>query len=332
MALPPQALESGARPGWVRLYRLSMTFGTPSSSGVKAGGAPVHRAARHGKEIPGIGRFAMVADPQGAAFHHDEADPAQCRAGAYRAGAPGTPGWHELHAADGTSAFELLRGPVSAGPRRTPWDMGPMGPTNSSPPAGRRSARWMIQVAAGEPIFPLALHSNVEAIKPGGGTRESHGGQVLKRRGRTRCPARMWVLQASDPQTRPVRPRRPPRPDGDLRLQLGEIGLRRGWKSAGGTSVGVGAGGGAISLSGRRSGGTNLGVQSNRPRMSSGDQDLASQPADAPCRCRDGNGGGDLPRQPRRRLRRTTQKAPAPVAPRPRRSRRHIRRHGRPRP
>jgi predicted enzyme related to lactoylglutathione lyase len=105
MALPPVAREAGARPRWTGYVAVD-DVDEAAARVVQAGGT-VHRAS---EDIPGIGRFAVVADPQDAGFMLFKS----ARDGQGPDTAPGTPGhagWRELHAGDRESAF-LLLGPI----------------------------------------------------------------------------------------------------------------------------------------------------------------------------------------------------------------------------
>lgn len=76
-------------------------------------------------EIPGIGRFAVVADPQGAVilifkpYPMENAPPPVTMS-------PGFVGWHELYAADGAAALDFY-GKVFGWTRHDVMDMGAMG-------------------------------------------------------------------------------------------------------------------------------------------------------------------------------------------------------------
>ena len=61
MALPEAAAKAGGRPGWTGYVGVA-DVDAGAVAFEKAGGV-VHHAAT---DIPGIGRFAVVADPQGA--------------------------------------------------------------------------------------------------------------------------------------------------------------------------------------------------------------------------------------------------------------------------
>lgn len=87
------------------------------------------------EDIPGIGRFAVVADPQGAAFvlfKGSSSTPPPRLA----AGTPGTVGWHELYAADWNSVWDSIQDCLAgAGHRR--WIWAAWEATRSSQPATR---------------------------------------------------------------------------------------------------------------------------------------------------------------------------------------------------
>jgi predicted enzyme related to lactoylglutathione lyase len=64
MAIPEQAASCGARPGWLGYIGVDDVDATAADI-VKAGGAQ-HMPAT---DIPGVGRLAMLANPQGAMFY-----------------------------------------------------------------------------------------------------------------------------------------------------------------------------------------------------------------------------------------------------------------------
>src|SRR3954447_1104864 len=63
MTLPPDACAAGARPGWIGY--LGVDDVDACAERVKTAGGTIHKPAQ---DIPGVGRFAIVADPQGASF------------------------------------------------------------------------------------------------------------------------------------------------------------------------------------------------------------------------------------------------------------------------
>ena len=101
MALPDSARSMGNPPLW--LGYIAVDDVDTLAADIVIDGGVVHRAAA---DIPGIGRFAIVGDPQGAAFalyKGTGGDPAPTLARSM----PGLVGWHELDAEDGAEAFEF---------------------------------------------------------------------------------------------------------------------------------------------------------------------------------------------------------------------------------
>ena len=86
---------------------------------------PGGKTYRPPQDIPGVGRFAVMADPHGATFMLFRG----ATGDAPPAAAPGTPGhvgWHELHAGDGAAAFAFYAGQFGW-EKHEAMDMGPVG-------------------------------------------------------------------------------------------------------------------------------------------------------------------------------------------------------------
>ncbi|WP_085315329.1 VOC family protein [Derxia lacustris] len=120
MQLPAEAAARGARPGW--LGYIGCDDVDAAVARLAEAGGKVHRPAW---SIPGVGRLAVVADPQGAAFvlfrgESAEAPPAP------EAGSPGSVGWHELQAVERESAFAFYSAQFGW-TADTAVDMGPLG-------------------------------------------------------------------------------------------------------------------------------------------------------------------------------------------------------------
>ncbi len=71
---------------------------------VQEAGGVVHRQA---EEIPGIGTFAVVADPQGAIFVLFQPPAGMTRREQAKPSTPGMPAWHDLGARDWEAEFEF---------------------------------------------------------------------------------------------------------------------------------------------------------------------------------------------------------------------------------
>ncbi len=190
MPLPQEACDRGARPSW-RGYVAVHDVDYFAERVAHAGGT-IHKAAA---DIENVGRFAIVADPQGAAFVLFKGQPDQ----APPTPAPGTPGhfgWHELHARDHASAFtfynHLFGWTAGEG-----VDMGPLGIyqlfANGAEPIG-----GMMNKADEVPAPFWLYYINVDDIEAGASRVKEHGGQVIN--GPHPVPGGSWIAQCQDPQ------------------------------------------------------------------------------------------------------------------------------------
>jgi uncharacterized protein len=189
MALPPQARAAGAQPSWI---------GYIAVDDVDASAERVKQAAGklyHGPEdIPDIGRFAVVADPQGATFAifkggMDESHlPSQSTQGGV--------GWHELHAVDREKAFAFYA-PLFGWKKTDAVDMGPMGIYQLFG-LGETSMGGMFTKPAAEPAPYWLFYFNVPAIEAGMARVKDKGGQVIN--GPHQVPGGSWIIQCLDPQ------------------------------------------------------------------------------------------------------------------------------------
>ena len=120
MPLPPAAAAGGARPCWMG-YLAVPDVDAKVATLQAAGGALHHPPA----DIPGVGRFATVADPHGAVvclFKSSGSDEPPVST----PGAPGTFAWNELMADDLDSAWAFYSG-LLGWAKDAAVDMGPMG-------------------------------------------------------------------------------------------------------------------------------------------------------------------------------------------------------------
>jgi len=190
MAIPEEARVRGVPPCWTGYIWVEDVDVTAAR--IIAAGGTIHRP---GEDIPGVGRFAVAADPQGAVFviFRDVSGPPTPPP------APGTPGqftWHELHADNQQTVFPFYadlfgweKGPVV--------DMGPLGPyqivTHNGVPIGGILNRI--------PAIPRAFwlyYLGVEALDAALTRLREAGGHVLA--GPHQVPGGNWVAQCLDPQ------------------------------------------------------------------------------------------------------------------------------------
>ena len=190
MALPPEACAAGVPPNWSG-YLAVDDVDAQAVAVQQAGG----RVLRPAADIPGVGRFAVVADPAGAAFClYKDNNP-----GAMAPPAPDTPGtvgWHELMGGPLEAAWAFY-GPLFGWEKSDAIDMGPMGMyqifSAGGPPIGGMMAK--------PPEMPMAAwnyYVNVDDIDAAAARIQAAGGKVIN--GPMEVPGGSWVLQATDPQ------------------------------------------------------------------------------------------------------------------------------------
>jgi len=192
IALPAEAVRSGAKPMWEGYIGVDDVDGYVAR--VKRAGGTVHRAA---EDIPGVGRFAMAADPQGAPFILFTPSPGAGQPPERPApGTPGLTGWHELHAADWKSAFAFYSD-LFGWQEADAVDMGPMGVYQLFSAGGEAIGGMMTKMDA-TPAPMWLYYFNVEAIAAAGARVTDNGGRVVN--GPHEVPGGSWVVQCLDPQ------------------------------------------------------------------------------------------------------------------------------------
>lgn len=191
MTLPAEACANGARPSWSGYVAVD-DVDAAAARFAQAGGR-VHLA---GTDIPGVGRFAVVADPHGAALvlfkGSSEAPPARPPAGT-----PGLVGWHELHAGDQASAMAFYAEQFGW-TKAEALDMGALGvyqlfATGDGPAVGG------IMTRTPEMPVPMWLYYfNVADINAALARVSANGGKVCM--GPHQVPGGSWIAQCLDPQ------------------------------------------------------------------------------------------------------------------------------------
>jgi uncharacterized protein len=120
MQLTPEM--AGAHPGWIGYIAVDDV--DVSVKGIEAAGGKLVMPAR---DMEGVGRFAMVADPQGAVFYvMTSATSETSHAYAELAPNPGHCGWNELATSDQAGAMAFYTGQFGW-IKDSEMDMGPMG-------------------------------------------------------------------------------------------------------------------------------------------------------------------------------------------------------------
>jgi predicted enzyme related to lactoylglutathione lyase len=190
MAIPEDARRLGVPPAWMGYIHVDDV--DAMAARIAAEGGKLHKGPL---DVPGIIRFAVVSDPQGAGFLI--AKPMSTEAlPPLAAGTPGTIGWHELYADEWTSAFafyEKLFGWTKA----DAIDMGPMG-TYQLFAAGGDAIGGMMTKPPQVPAPHWGYYINVAAIDAAAARITAAGGTIIN--GPMQVPGGQWIVQAADPQ------------------------------------------------------------------------------------------------------------------------------------
>jgi predicted enzyme related to lactoylglutathione lyase len=190
MELPEEARKNGARPAWVGYVHVEDV--DAKADEVKKKGGAVHRAP---DDIPGVGRFAVVADPQGAAFLLFKNAGGPDRP-AVAPGTPGHVGWHELHATERESAFAFYAG-LFGWTKGEAHDMGPVGVYQLFATGGLPVGGMMTKMEGMPRPFWL-YYFNVDSIDAAVGRVTDAGGKVMN--GPQQVPGGIWIAQCTDSQ------------------------------------------------------------------------------------------------------------------------------------
>jgi predicted enzyme related to lactoylglutathione lyase len=188
VALPQEACQAGVRPCWVSYIGVDDV----DSAALKAQslGGKILRAPA---DIPNIGRFAFVADPQGTGFNLFKPLQSGQRAVSREAGQVG---WHELHSNDWPKAFDFYNA-MFGWIKGDGVDMGPMGTYQLFTIAGLPSGAMFNSPAAQRARFWL-FYFNVGDIDAAAGRVTAGGGKITQ--GPQQVPGGDWIVQAADPQ------------------------------------------------------------------------------------------------------------------------------------
>jgi predicted enzyme related to lactoylglutathione lyase len=189
MNQPEPMKAMGAPPAWVGyIYAADVDAATAS---VKAAGGSVFCEPA---DIPNVGRFSVVADPQGAYFqmlHPDGPDQPPIDPGTV-----GHVGWHELYTTDWKAAMAFYSSQYGWKQERA-VDMGEMG-TYAVFSVDGQQAGGMMNKPSQIPVPVWQFYFTVEAIDAAAKRVADAGGMVLM--GPMEVPNGDWVAQCQDPQ------------------------------------------------------------------------------------------------------------------------------------
>ena len=190
MTLPPEACSAGARPSWIGYVGVD-DVDAAAQRVAKAGGA-IHVPPT---DIPNIGRFAMVADPQGATFSLFKGQSEMPRPAAGPT-TTGLVGWHELMDVDGEKAFDFYAD-LFGWTKSEALDMGAMGRYQLFN-AGSDTIGGMMTKPAEVPVPFWTYYFRVDAIGAAMERLKQSGGTVIN--GPMEVPGGDWIVQGLDPQ------------------------------------------------------------------------------------------------------------------------------------
>jgi len=191
MPIPEDAAKHGVPPAWMGYIAVDDV--DAAAEKLKREGGTVHKGP---VTVPGIIRFAVVSDPQGAGFLIARGLSAETPK-ELPFGTPGTIGWRELYAGEWQSAFSFYEKMFgwTKGPAH---DMGQMGgiyqlfATGADPVGGMMTKPAVIA----HPYW--GYYINVPAIDAAAERVKSAGGKVVN--GPHEVPGPMYIIQCTDPQ------------------------------------------------------------------------------------------------------------------------------------
>jgi len=191
MEITPAMSAGGMKPEWVGFVGVDDV--DAYAQRLEQAGGKLHNTPM---DIPGIGRFAPVKDPQGADFllfkgSLDAAPPRPPE------GTPGTVGWNELAANDGEAAWSFYSG-LFGWKEDTIMDMGAMGGYRIFSNGGN-SIGGMMTRDHSQSAKPMWLYYfNVGDIDTAVTRIREKQGVILM--GPHEVPGPMWIVVGTDPQ------------------------------------------------------------------------------------------------------------------------------------
>lgn len=196
MAIPEEAAAGGMKPCWIGYVHV--TDIDAAVENVRAGGGKVYREPAM---IPTVGRFAVVADPQGAMFNMLQ--PEGMDMPALPMATMGGVDWHELHSSDWAKGADFYAAQFGWS-KTDAMEMGPLGtyqmfamePAAEGAACGTTCGGMYNDLDAATPFWLFYVH--VDDIDAAIGRVTGNGGTILS--GPDQVPGGVWVINARDPQ------------------------------------------------------------------------------------------------------------------------------------
>ncbi len=189
-AIPEEARANGMRPCW--LGYISVDDADATAARITQAGGTVHRGPA---DIPGVGRFAVASDPQGAMIQL-LAPTGEAPAGRPPPNTPGLTGWHELQATDWQAALGFY-GDLFGWTKADAMEMGALGTYQMFAIGGVPAGGMMNRMPEVERPFWL-FYFNVAGIDAAVARIGQAGGSVVN--GPMQVPGGSWIVQGLDPQ------------------------------------------------------------------------------------------------------------------------------------
>ena len=191
MPIPEDVAQHGAKPAW--LGYISVEDVDAAAAKLKKLGGTVHREPQ---TVPGIIRFAVVSDNQGAAFYVARGLAKETMP-EFPVDTAGTVGWRELYANDWKAAFAFYAN-MFGWTKADALDMGEMGTYQLFTTGGGAPVGGMMTKPPSIPRPFWGYYFNVPAIDAAADRVKSAGGRIMM--GPHEVPGGQWIVQCEDPQ------------------------------------------------------------------------------------------------------------------------------------
>jgi uncharacterized protein len=193
LPLTPEMTAGGSAPAWLGYIQVDDVDATVASATAQGG-----RLYMPARDMEGVGRFAMVADPQGAPFYAmSPADP-QETSNAFAAERPmqGHVAWNELSSTDPAAAWAFYGGQFGW-EKEGDMDMGPLGKYEFI----RHGSHMLGAIMPKMPQVPASawtFYFRVGDIDAAADTIKANGGTLFQEP--MEIPGGDYSLNAADPQ------------------------------------------------------------------------------------------------------------------------------------
>lgn len=188
---PASTIADGKDSAWIGFIGVDDV--DAAAKRLQSAGGIVHRAS---ETIPGVGSFAVGADPQGATFVLFQPANADQQAQRPKPGSPGSAAWHDLAAIDWQADFAFYSD-MFGWTKSDAMDMGPNGvyqifASNGVPIGGMMNRMDPAQKPG------WLYYFNVEEIGAAIGRVTQHGGTIIH--GPSEVPGGQQIAHCLDPQ------------------------------------------------------------------------------------------------------------------------------------